>query len=202
VHLALYGGSFDPPHNAHLALCLFAAELLGIDRLVISVSNNPFKGRYHASDVQRKQMAGLLAEELRGVGLAVEVSGWELERKQPSFTVDLIRYVISVYPNEQLTLIIGGDSFREIASWKSWETLPSLCRIAVFRRTAEACVSEPPKEPFAGSAVRFVDFDYPLSSTGVREAIVSGQPVTGLLPSSIWHYIAEQGLYCARRSVS
>jgi len=193
VHLALYGGSFDPPHNGHLALCLFATELLRVDRLIISVSNNPFKGGYLAPDVHRKRMAQLLADELGRVGISAEVSGWELEKRQPSFTVDLVRHVRSVYPPDSLTLLIGEDSFREITSWKSWQSLFSLCRVAVFRRSS--CRDRVPTKVFAPDSIRFIDFDCPLSSTSVRLALAAGLPVAGLLPSSIRQYIAEHNLY-------
>lgn len=195
MHVALYGGSFDPPHNGHLALCLFAVELLRIDRLIISVSINPFKGRYGAADEQRKQMASLFAGELSRVGISAEVSGWELEKKQPSYTVDLIRYVRSVYPLDRLTLLIGEDSFREIRSWKSWEILPSLCDLAVFRRTSPEDHRENSSFPFSSGTVRFIDFDYPLSSTVIRERVAADMPVGDLLPSAIRHYIVEHGLY-------
>jgi nicotinate-nucleotide adenylyltransferase len=193
--VALYGGSFDPPHNAHLALCLFAAELLLPDRLLISVSNNPFKRRYAAADVHRKRMARLLADELVGVGIVAEVSGWELEKKQPSYTVDLVRYVRSIYPYDRLTLLIGEDSYREITTWKSWESLPSLCNLAIFGRSGSAEGSHAQQVAFAEGAVRFIEFDYPVSSTQIRETIAAGHTVSGLVPSSIRHYIAEHGLY-------
>lgn len=193
MHLALYGGSFDPPHNGHLALCLFAAELLRVDRLVISVSNNPFKGGYLAPDADRKRMAQLLADELGRVGVSAEVSGWELEKRQPSYTVDLVRYIHSVYSPDSLTLLIGEDSFCEITSWKSWQSLFSLCRIAVFGRSSCTDIMAP--EVFPPDSIRFIDFDCPHSSTAVRQAVASGLPVTALLPSSIRHYIAEHGLY-------
>lgn len=193
--MVLYGGSFDPPHNAHLALCLFAAELLHPDRFLISVSNNPFKRRYAAADVHRKKMARLLAGELAGVGIVAEVSGWELEKKQPSYTVDLVRYVRSIYPHERLTLLIGEDSYREITTWKSWESLPSLCNLAVFGRSGGAEASHAQSDAFTEGAVRFIDFDYPVSSTQIREAIAAGRKVSGLVPSSIRHYIAEHALY-------
>lgn len=193
--MALYGGSFDPPHNAHLALCLFAAELLHPDRFLISVSNNPFKRRYAATDVHRKRMARLLAGELAGVGIDAEVSGWELEKKQPSYTVDLVRYVRSIYPHDRLTLLIGEDSYREITTWKSWESIPELCELAVFSRSGGADGSHAQLGSFAEVAVSFIDFDYPVSSTHIREAIAEGRSVAGLVPSSIRHYIAEHGLY-------
>lgn len=195
MHLALYGGSFDPPHNAHLALCLFASELLGLDKLIVSVSNNPFKRRYDASDTQRKQMATLLADEMLRVGVAVEVSGWELGRSQPSYMVDLVRYIGSVYPHDRLTLLVGEDSFRQMASWKSWELLPSFCRLAVFRRKPVRGEPEQSPAPPPFSSVCYIDFDYPLSSTFVRECVARGLPVSSFLPLSVNRYILEHGLY-------
>jgi len=193
--VALYGGSFDPPHNAHLALCLFAAELLRPDRFLISVSNNPFKRRCAAADVHRKRMARLLAAELAGVGIDAEVSGWELEKKQPSYTVDLVRYVRSIYPHDRLTLLIGEDSYREITTWKSWKSIPDLCDLAVFGRSGGTDGSLTQQVSFAEDMVRFIDLDYPVSSTQIREAIAAGRTVAGLVPLSIRHYITEHGLY-------
>ena len=123
MHLAVFGATFDPPHNGHLALCLFARELLDIDRLIVSVSNNPFKQNRAAADVHRMRMAELLSREINLTGVCSEVSGWELEKKQPSYTVDLLRYLHLLYPADKLTLLVGEDSFREFSSWKESERL-------------------------------------------------------------------------------
>jgi len=87
VRIGVFGGSFDPPHNGHLALCLLAREQLGLDRLLISVSKNPFKSSSDAPDSQRKIMARLLAAEINVTGDFVAVSDWELDRSGPSYTI-------------------------------------------------------------------------------------------------------------------
>ncbi|MEI6756283.1 MAG: nicotinate (nicotinamide) nucleotide adenylyltransferase [Chlorobium sp.] len=196
MHLAVFGGTFDPPHNGHLALCLFARELLAIDRLIVSVSNNPFKPERGAPDVHRKRMVELLSSEINGTGDACsEVSGWELEKQQPSYTVDLLNYVHALYPHDRLTLLVGEDSFREFHSWKDYEKLFSLCDIAVFRRASTEVNTLPSGSMPRNGGIELIDFDYPLSSTDIRELVSSGQSISGLVPPAVRRYIIEQGLY-------
>ena len=195
MHLAVFGATFDPPHNGHLALCLFARELLGIDRLIISVSNNPFKKNRAAADVHRMRMADLLSREINHTGVCSEVSGWELEKKQPSYTVDLLRYLHDLYPTDKLMLLVGEDSFREFSQWKECEQLFSLCDIVVFGRatTGQGALSHEAMQ--LRESVRFINFDYPVSSTVTRDLVAAGLSISRLVPSSVHRYITEQGLY-------
>ena len=195
MHLAVFGATFDPPHNGHLALCLFARELLGIDRLIISVSNNPFKPAKGSADEHRKGMAALLSREINRTGACSEVSDWEVEKKQPSYTVDLLRYLHGRYPADKLTLLVGEDSFREFPAWKEYEQLFSLSDIVVFSRAStQSRVS--PHEAMCGEwAIRFIDFTFQISSTEIRDMVVAGRSISRLVPSSVHRYIVDQGLY-------
>jgi nicotinate-nucleotide adenylyltransferase len=195
VHIGVYGGSFDPPHNGHLALCLIARELLQLKRLIISVSKNPFKHAWGAPDTARKHMAELLSAEINLTGQTSEVCGWEIEKRQPSYTVDLLRYLQALYPNDRLTLLLGEDSFREFPAWKDHDIVLSLCSIAVFGRAAptDASLMTDNQQPCGNC--RFIDFSMPVSSTGIREMVAMGGSIEGLVPPSIRHYIIEHGLY-------
>lgn len=194
MHLAVFGGTFDPPHNGHLALALFARELLKIDRIIVSVSNNPFKQRRGTADEHRKRMASLLSSEINLTGWSSEVSLWELEKRTPSYTVDLLHYIHELYPHDRLTLLLGEDSFREFNSWKAYERLYSLAEICVFGRASSS--GEPaPVSRVGTEGMRFIDFAYPLSSTAIRELAASGQSIAPYVPSSIARYIAEHNLY-------
>ncbi|NTW55501.1 MAG: nicotinate (nicotinamide) nucleotide adenylyltransferase [Chlorobiaceae bacterium] len=194
MRLGVYGGSFDPPHNGHLALCLLARELLQLDRIIISVSNNPFKHGRGAHDSDRKHMAELLSAEINLTGVSSEVCGWELEKRTPSYTVDLLKYIHTLYPSQHITLLLGEDSYRELPLWKEPGTVMDLCEIAVFGRENRSAANVANISPYAGS-VRFIAFDLPVSSTEIRELVARGEPVEGLVPSSIRHYIAEHSLY-------
>jgi nicotinate-nucleotide adenylyltransferase len=195
VHLAVLGGTFDPPHNGHLALCLFARELLEIDRIIISVSNNPFKqhGR-GAVDSHRKRMAELLSFEINLTGSDSEVSGWELEKRHPSYTVDLIRNLRQCHPSDRLTLLLGEDSFRELPLWKEPEILFSLCDIVVFRRAAVAAV-EKTLISETKESIKFIDFASEISSSELRKLVSAGQSISRLTPHSMNQYIAAHALY-------
>ncbi len=195
MHLAVFGATFDPPHNGHLALCLFARELLSIDRLIISVSNNPFKQNRAAADVHRMRMAELLSREINHTGVCSEVSGWELEKKQPSYTVDLLRYLHDLYPADKLMLLVGEDSFREFSLWKECKQLFSLCDIVVFGRATTEQGTLPHEAMQQRECVRFINFDCPLSSTVIRDLFAAGHSISELVPSSVHCYITEHGLY-------
>ena len=195
MHRAVFGASFDPPHNGHLALSLFARELLRLDRIIISVSNNPFKPNRGTTDGHRLRMAELLSREINGTGASSEVSGWELEKKQPSYTVDLMRYLHHLYPGDKLTLLVGEDSFREFSLWKEPGALLSLCAIVVFSR-ASTLQSEPPPETIRHKGeITVIDFTSPLSSTLIRDSVAAGHSISRLVPPSVYRYITEHGLY-------
>ncbi|MEI7824674.1 MAG: nicotinate (nicotinamide) nucleotide adenylyltransferase [Chlorobiaceae bacterium] len=195
MHLAVFGATFDPPHNGHLALCLFARELLQIDRLIVSVSNNPLKQKRAAADVHRMRMAELLSREINMTGACSEVSSWELEKMQPSYTVDLLRYLRDLYPTDRLTLLVGEDSFREFSLWKESEQLYALCDIVVFGRATAEQSAQPHQAMERCGAVRFIHFDCWLSSTLIRDLLAAGLSVSRHVPSSVLQYIKEHGLY-------
>ncbi len=195
MHLAVFGATFDPPHNGHLALCLVARELLQIDRLIVSVSNNPFKQKRAAADVHRMCMAELLSREINLTGACSEVNRWELEKKQPSYTVDLLRYLRDLYPTDRLTLLVGEDSFREFSLWKESEQLYALCDIVVFGRATIEQGVIPHETTERCGAVRFIHFDCRLSSTVIRDLLAAGHSISRLVPASVLEYITEHGLY-------
>ena len=195
MRLAVFGGSFDPPHNGHLALCLFARELAGVDRLIVSVSKNPFKGPADASDDDRTAMAGLLVDEINAAGTFAELSAWELRQPGPSYTIDLLRHVAVLHPSDDLVLLVGEDSYRQMPQWRESREIAMLCDIAVFGRSggelpAASCGETlPPATLF--------DFDMPVSATEVRRLAAAGQPVSHLVPPTIATYIVSHGLYRA-----
>lgn len=189
----IFGGSFDPPHNGHLALCLFSRELLRLDRLIVSVSRNPFKSGCHASDDDRVEMGRLLTDEINTTGRFAETGTWEVEQAGPSYTVDLLRHFNDCYPGDELLLLVGEDSYLQMGQWMAASELPHLCQIVYFGRQGyEACQKDAESLHLP---VRRIDFDMPVSATEIRQRVSSEQPISHLVPPSIAEYIARHGLY-------
>lgn len=190
---AVFGGTFDPPHNGHLALCLFARELLDLDALIVSVSKNPLKDGADASDEERIAMTRLLVDEVNCAGKFAETSSWEMRQSGPSYTIDLLRYLKGQYGDDELILLVGEDSYRQMPQWKEYRQIPELCDIAVFGRSDGELVSEVCGEPLPPA--RLFDFNLPVSATAIRRLLASGHPASRLVPPSIASYIEARHLY-------
>jgi len=156
-----------------------------------SVSDNPLKQQRSASDSERKAMTELLAREINSTGYFCDACGWELEQRRPSYTVNFLRFVRSLYPSARLSLLVGEDSWHDFSLWESPREIEELADVVVFARKAEQQGER--DEPSLG--VRFVDFSSPLSSTMLREMIANGESFSSLVPSSIERYIRSEGLY-------
>jgi len=138
-------------------------------------------------------MAKLLIDELNSTGRFAETSTWEMEQPGPSYTVDLLHQLSALYPDDELLLLVGEDSYRQMGQWKAASEIPRLCQIVYFGREGyEDCRHEATSLDLP---VRRIDFDMPVSATEIRRLVASGQPVSRLVPPSITHYIAEHGLY-------
>ncbi len=194
MRTGVFGGSFDPPHNGHLALCLLAFRELRLDRLLLSLSRNPFKTASCASDAHRLGMASLLVAEINRSGGNALLDTWEIERDAPSYTVELLRRLRREYPDDELFLIVGEDSYRDMPEWRECGHIPELSSVAVFGRPHLGASGDAatPEKPLPA---RFVDFDMPVSATVVRSLLAKKEPVSHLLPRAIADYIEANGLY-------
>ena len=195
--IGLFGGSFDPVHNGHLALARRALETVPLDRvLFIPAANSPFKrGRMHAGAEDRAEMLRLALEgEPR-----FQLSRADLDRGGVSYSIDLVRGMREAFPDAELCFLIGADSLAGLHHWYRADELVRLCRFVSFGRTGTRIDPETlgfSPEINARLAADFVpDFDEPVSSTDVRDRLARGDPAPDLLPSSVAEYALRHGLY-------
>ena len=117
----LYGGAFDPPHIAHLALPPFVRESIGCERLVyIPAGAAPMKDGPSVSSDDRLTMLELGLEGIPAVAIAT----LELERPGPSYTVDTLHEIAAKRPDTTLRFLIGADQARQFHKWREGETIP------------------------------------------------------------------------------
>lgn len=165
----IFGGSFNPIHNGHIALAKAALEQCGLDEVWLMVSpQNPLKMQTDLlADDLRYEMAQKALEGVEGV----VASDYEFRLPKPSYTWNTLQQLSKDEPNRQFTLIIGGDNWAHFERWRRWKDILRHYHIAVY-----------PRNQHIGT------FDAPLinvSSTEIRQRIAQGESVQGMVPDGI-----------------
>ncbi len=189
--LGVFGGSFDPVHNGHLAIALAALEQVGLDRVVfVPARRSPLKEELPvASAADRLAMLQLaVAGEPR-----FYVSRIELDRPAPSYAVE----TLEALANEgRLFLILGADAARDLPRWHRPERIRELATVLVARRALRA-QGPPPLGPDDSDRAGIL-LDTPLmdiSARDLRARAARGRSVRYLVPDAVWRYMEERGLY-------
>lgn len=189
--IGLLGGSFDPPHNAHLALARAALEQLALDQLRWVPAGMPWqKQRQLASAADRRAMVALaITGEPR---FALEDG--ELRRHGPSYTVDT---VVELQADEHADwfLVIGQDQYANLHTWHRWHDLIGRVTLAVASRGGT-----PPTASDALAAVphRVAALDLPrldISASEIRCCIAAGREYAHMVPADVARYIEQHHLY-------
>lgn len=154
--IALFGGSFDPPHTGHLAIVDEALRTLDIDRLIVVPSYlNPFKTQSHAPASLRLQWL----ETIFAGNDRVRVSDFETVMNRPVPTIETVRHFLK--EADAVYVIIGADNLASLAKWHAFEELDSLVTWVVARRNG----IDIPED------YKVLDIDKPISSTQLRQTI-------------------------------
>lgn len=190
MRVAIFGGTFDPIHTAHLIVAREAADRFHLDRvLFVTAANPPHKAPgYGSSFEHRFRMVELACEE----DARFEASRLE-EGTGTSYSYDtIVRVRATLAPSDELYFIIGADAFAEIGSWY---------RAADVLRMVEFIVVARPGYDYpvpAGARVhRLETLAIPVSSSEVRQKLEDGATPSEL-PHTVLGYIAAHGLYRAQ----
>jgi nicotinate-nucleotide adenylyltransferase len=188
--IGLFGGSFDPVHNAHVALAEVAMAQLQLDSVRWIPAGNPWqKPNQLAAAEHRAAMVTLaIAHEPRFV-----LDRCELHRDGPSYTLDTVRELQTTRPAAQFFLIIGQDQYTSFHTWRGWQDLLQRVTLAVAGRPGapsevNADVLNAGHQPVALPMTG-------ISSTEIRSRIANGQDIADLVPAPVASYIARHSLY-------
>jgi len=201
MRLGIFGGTFDPVHFGHLALAEECLAVAGLDEVwLVPAASPPHKGGKKLSRFdQRKEML-----ELAIAGNEkFKVEPMEADRPGPSFTIDTLEEIQKRKPNDELFLIIGGDSALEFSTWKDPAKIASLATIIVRIRpgvimpTEQEFVSQLGKELGVQPKVIFVAGPpyLDVSSSLLKERVSNNKSVRYLLPRAVEVYIQQKKLY-------
>jgi nicotinate-nucleotide adenylyltransferase len=187
----IFGGSFDPIHQAHLMLAEGAADELGARKvLFVPAARPPHKdAAVLSAAVHRAEMVRLAIEGNERFAVSLV----ELDRGGRSYTIDTIRTVTEEEGGERPFLLIGGDTLLELASWRSPESIAEEAELVVAPRPG----FDPQRAP-ALLAGRFRLLKTPvvdLSASRIRRWVAEGRSVRYLLPEAVRLYVEAHRLY-------
>ena len=200
LRIGLFGGAFDPPHDAHLALARAAIDQLALDRLhVLPTGDAWHKSRPLSPGADRLAMCRLAFADLP----RVRVDDRELRRDGATYTIDTLAELHAEEPAAQLFLVIGAD---QAAAFHRWRQAADILRLAIILIAVRADPSGAsaafdPKNPLPGVTVdpaRVQALQLPAmphSATAVRRLVAAGQLVGHLVPAPVAGYIATHHLY-------
>ena len=200
TRIGLFGGAFDPPHDAHIALARAAIEQLGLDRLhVVPTGDAWHKSRPLSPGVQRLAMCRLAFGDVD----KVVVDDRELRRDGATYTIDTLNELHAEYPGAELFLQIGAD---QAAAFHTWRRVDEILQIAALSIAVRA-YPEPVKDGFDvqnplpglalhGARVHLLSLPPQThSATEIRRRVAAGLPINHLVPPAVAGYIAEHHLY-------
>lgn len=196
MRLGILGGTFNPPHLAHLVCAQEAWRELALERVLFVPARIPPHKRieHEPGPAHRLEMCRLaVAGDER-----FEVCELELQRDGPSFTVDTLKELKTRAPHDELVLILGGDIAAGLPDWNQPERVLELATVAIAKRrgTTRGSVERALERLRGGESARF--FAMPrigISSTMLRRRIARGQPIRYFVDYQVEAYIQRHGLY-------
>jgi nicotinate-nucleotide adenylyltransferase len=191
--VGILGGTFDPPHNGHVALARRAFDALGLERLVVvPVGEAPHKPVGTDAETRFRLTAAAFADLPD-----TELSRVELERGGPSYTVDTAVWAEAEYGHD-VVLLLGADEFADFPTWREPDRILDHVRLAVATRPGiphdrledvRAGLEHPDR-------VAFFELEpIPISSRDLRARVARGESIDGLVPAPVAGVIEEVGLY-------
>ena len=199
MKIGIFGGSFDPVHNEHIALVESAVESLSLDRLfVMPAKIPPHKiGKSLSSDKARLTMCRLAFGNMP----KVEVSDYELTKDGTSYTYLTMEHFKREYPNAELYFLVGTDMLRDFPTWKNPLQILENCTLAVCARAEEQGWIERERETFrkrTRSEKPFEVISYAgkcTSSTRLRVLAAAGEDISAFTCEKVTSYIQAEKLY-------
>lgn len=195
--IGILGGTFNPPHVAHLLCASEARWQLGLDQVLLLPAGVP-PHKPMAEDPGIEHRLAMCHLAVRGHEEWLAVSELEAQCSGPSYTVDTLRQIHASQPGDDLTFIVGGDMAWSLPAWREPDAILELARVAVAERAGAR--REEVRERLAGlrgvETATYIDVPrMDISSAALRQRVRSGQPITYLVPDPVSDYIEERRLY-------
>lgn len=198
--IGILGGTFDPPHYAHLILAQHAHEELNLTKVLFVPAGIPPHKNFTRTPVEHRiKMLEMVIED----NDLFELSRVEVDRPGPHYTIDTVRIIQEANPQAELFFIMGGDVYRDLPSWDRPQEMFETCKlaVAVMRRPGPQGPDlrlDMHREAIPDLEKHALMLTSPLvefSSTDIVERLTNGRSVRYMVPQCVLDYIAEHRLY-------
>lgn len=195
--VAILGGTFNPIHSGHIYLARAFAELLHLDEVQVMISNiPPHKAAPNLASNEHRLNMVRLAREVEPIICPCDL---ELRLRGKSYTYATLRHLCRRNPDTEYYFLTGADMFLTLPQWRRPLEIFHRAVICTSPRDAQSFAELKAFEPVLNRmGARTVVADFappPISSTQVRDAVRTGQPIDHLVPPNIADYIQKHGLY-------
>lgn len=197
--LGIFGGTFDPPHLAHLILADEARHQLGLERVLwVLTPDPPHKEEQVISpwQVRLELLAAAIDKDA-----SFEISRVEIDRPPPHYAFETMQILRETNPEAGLIYLMGGDSLRDLPTWKRPLDFLTACDgLGVMRRPGDSVDLTELEHDLPGVSEKVIFIGSPLlqiSAREIRRRVASGEPVRYYLPQRVYEIILNRGLYQA-----
>jgi len=198
--IGLFGGTFDPPHIGHLILASEAVHQLGLSRLLWMLAPDP-PHKLDQPITPLPHRLEMLQRMIEG-NPSFEISRLEIDRPGPHYTIDTVRLLSQLEPKADITLLLGGDSLRDLPTWRLCANLVAeVSKIGVMRRPGDPFDMPALEAKIPGVTEKVFFIDAPLqdlASREIRRRVAKGEAYRYYVHPSVYEYIETQQLYRAR----
>ncbi|MBO5975296.1 MAG: nicotinate-nucleotide adenylyltransferase [Paludibacteraceae bacterium] len=189
MNIVLFGGSFNPIHNGHLALARYMSQQNNVDEVWLLLSpQNPLK---HLQMVSNEHRIEMIRIAIRNVP-KLKLCDIELSLPKPNYTYETLRVLKKKYPEYSFSLLIGEDNLAIFQQWKNYEEILENHQIFVYPRKNEKEHSS----LLQHNNIRSIKAPiFPISSTEIREKIASNKNIASALPTGVYEFILQHKIY-------
>lgn len=194
----IFGGTFNPVHRGHVMMAECVAKLPDVEKIMIIPTKIPVHKTVGTSLVSGEHRLKMCELAFSGTDKC-EISRIELDSKAENFTYNTVTSLKSKNPDTEYALLVGGDSFVKFDRWYKHELLLKSVQLIVFRRVgcseADFCAAYD-KLVKLGADIKVMDDGIPdVSSSEIRESLISGGSAEKLIPKAVSEYITDNLLY-------
>lgn len=160
MNIAIFGGSFDPVHLAHVAIVNNALESLKIEKFfVVPTYLNPFKNSFKIEPITRYELLKKVFSKFENV----EICDYEISQNKPTYSIDTVKYLKNKYNASKIYFIIGADNLKNLDKWHKIDEMNSLVEFVVATRNGF--------EIKEANKFKTLDININISSTQLREKL-------------------------------